>query len=96
MEPSEELIRFEILGEKFSIKSDVPKEYFLSLVQDLNERVKTLKEKFPTLTNLKLVIFAALDIVDELKQVRKKSLGQEDIQIISNLAESLATAMKED
>jgi len=96
MNTSEELIRFEVLGEKFSIKSDVPKEYFLNLVKDLIQRVEVLKEKFPTLTNLKLVIFAALDIIDELQQIKKKNLNQKDIQIISNLAESLATAIKEE
>ena len=40
MQESDGNISFDILGENFTIKSDVPGDYFLGLVQDLNSKVK--------------------------------------------------------
>jgi len=96
MQESDGNISFDILGENFTIKSDVPGDYFLGLVQNLNSKVKKLKVKFPNLSNIKLVIFAALDYADELKQLGNSTIDKEAIIRISDLSESLASAMEEE
>jgi cell division protein ZapA (FtsZ GTPase activity inhibitor) len=96
MQEPDECINFEILGEHFTIKSDVPEEYFLTLVNNLKEKVNDLKSKFPNLSNIKLVIFAALDYADELSQSSSNIEEKEAIQRISNLSESLASILEEE
>ena len=96
MQESDGNVSFDILGEHFTIKSDVPGDYFLGLVQNLNSKVKKLKVKFPNLSNIKLVIFAALDYADELKQLGNSAIDKEAIIRISDLSESLASAMDEE
>ncbi len=94
MSRSDEPISFEILGEKFTIKSDVPEEYFLELVGKLNAKVKEIKSKHPSLNNIKILAFAALDLADELSQKEKRS-RQEDVERIAILSDTLASAIDE-
>lgn len=96
MQKSDDYISFDVLGENFTIKSDVPGDYFLDLVQNLNLKIQELKIKFPNLSNIKLVIFAALDYADELKQLGSSAVDKEAIKRISDLSESLASAMEEE
>jgi cell division protein ZapA (FtsZ GTPase activity inhibitor) len=92
---SDQPITFEILGERFTIKADVPGEYFLDLVHMLNAKVKELKSKHPSLSNFKVLAFAALDLADELSQKEKKSL-QEEVERITMLSDTLASAIEEE
>ena len=96
MSDSEEFISFEILGEQFTIKSDVPKKYFLGLVKRLNEKIKEMKVKFPNLSNIRALIFTALDYADELEQLKKDVLDKDAIKVISDLSDSLASALNEE
>jgi len=96
MADSDEFISFEILGEQFTIKSDVPKKYFLRLVKRLDEKVKEIKSKFPNLSNIRAIIFTALDFADELEQLKKDVLNKDAIKVISDLSESLASALNEE
>jgi cell division protein ZapA (FtsZ GTPase activity inhibitor) len=96
MQKPDECITFELLGEHFTIKSDVPEDYFLTLVNNLKTKIQDLKSKFPNLSNIKLVIFAALDYADELSQSTGSMPDNEVIKRISNLSESLASIMEEE
>ncbi len=96
MQESNGNVSFDILGEHFTIKSDVPGDYFLDLVQNLNSKAQELKVKFPNLSNIKLVIFAALDYADELKQLGNSTIDKEAIIRISDLSESLASVIDEE
>jgi len=96
MQEPDECIKFELLGERFTIKSDVPEDYFLTLVNNLKTKIQDLKSKFPNLSNIKLVIFAALDYADELSKSKGNMADNEAIQRISNLSESLASILEEE
>jgi cell division protein ZapA (FtsZ GTPase activity inhibitor) len=96
MRDSEEFINFEILGEQFTIRSDVPKKYFLGLVKRLEGKVKEIKAKFPNLSNFRTLIFAALDIADENEQIKKNVMDTEELKVISDLSDSLASVINEE
>jgi cell division protein ZapA (FtsZ GTPase activity inhibitor) len=96
MQSSEEYISFELLGERFTIKSDVPKKYLLNLVKKLDDKIREIKTKFPNLSNIKAVIFAALDFADELEQLGRDALDKNTLKVISDLSESLASAIDEE
>ena len=91
---SDEPISFEILGERFTIKSDVPGEYFLDLVYKLNAKVKEIKTKHPSLSDFKILALAALDLADELSQKEKRT-RQEEVERIAMLSDTLASAIEE-
>lgn len=96
MQGSDEYIRFELLGEIFTIKSDVSKKYFLSLVKKLEEKINEMKAKFPNLSNVKIALFAALDFADEMSQLGNNTLDKDAIKALSDLSDSLASAIQED
>jgi len=91
----EEYITFQVLNERFTIKTDVEKEYLLCLADYLEKKIQGIKEKIPTLTNIKAVIFAALDIIDELNKEKKKKLDEDAVKILSDLSDSLAAVIEE-
>ena len=96
MKSSEEKISFTLLGENFTVKSDVSKDYFLSLVEYLEKKLQDVKEKLPNLSNIKVVIFAALDIADELFRKQDSSLDRDALKLITELSESLEAAIEEE
>ena len=96
MKNSEEKISFKLLGENFTVKSDVSKEYFLSLIEYLEKKLEEVKEKLPNLSNIKVVIFAALDIADELFRKKESSLDRDALKLITELSESLEAAIEEE
>jgi len=92
----DEYIRFEIMGENFTIKSDVPEDYFLELVQKVLEKINEIKQKFPNLSNIKAALFAALDFADELQKTSENMIDKDAVKVISELSETLASVMKEE
>jgi cell division protein ZapA (FtsZ GTPase activity inhibitor) len=95
MHASDEHITFEILDEKFSVRSDVPKEYFLGLVSNLKIKIHSLKSKYPTLSSVRLMILAALDLADELSGGEKPARNGEQVARISALSDSLASVIED-
>ena len=91
-----EHISFELLGEKFTIRSDVSKTYFLELVNYLESKLEDVKQKLPTLSNVKALIFAALDIADELFRQKGSGIDSDALGLIKDLSESLEAAMEEE
>jgi len=95
MTDNDEYIQFEILNERFTIKSDVEKEYFLSIVECLKTRIQNIKNKIPNLSNIKTIIFASLDIMDELNKLKSSALDENAVKLISDLSDSLASVIEE-
>jgi cell division protein ZapA (FtsZ GTPase activity inhibitor) len=96
MEEAGDQISFELLGERFTVKSDVPKNYFLKLVKELDGKIQEIRSNFPTLSNVKAVILAALNYADELAQKNEKPMDNEALELITDLSESLASAIEEE
>jgi len=100
MDGSDEYINFTLLGENFTIKSDVPKDYVLNLVDYFERRNKSIKVKLPNLSNLRLAILSTLDIIDELFRLKENAnniaLDSKAVKLISDLSESLASVIEED
>jgi cell division protein ZapA (FtsZ GTPase activity inhibitor) len=95
MDNQDRVIQFEVLNERFTIKSKVPKEYYLRLVKILNGKITKIKERVPNLSNGKLLTFAALDLADELVKARENSLGESEVKLLNELSESLASVIEE-
>lgn len=93
MSDQNQYIQFEVLGERFVIRSDVDREYFLGLVSHLEKAIEDVQEKFPKLSPLKSAILAAINILDEMAKQKKNILNDRDVELIQNLSQSLASAI---
>ena len=93
MSSSDEYLEFELLGEVFKIKSDVPKEYFLSIVDYLKQKLNKMKQKLPNQSNIRLLIFSTLDIIDELYQIKEQGLNKDAVEKLAGLSEHLASVI---
>ena len=95
MENKDRVIQFEVLNERFTIKSNVPKEYYLRLVKILNGKIAKIKERIPNLSNRKLLTFAALDLADELMKAKDSSLDENEVKLLNDLSDSLASVIED-
>ena len=89
-------ISFEILDERFTIKSTVDKDYYLSLVSLVKGKINKIRNRIPNLSNYKLACFAALDIADELMKLKDTALDDEEVKLINDLSDTLAAVMEDD
>jgi len=78
------------------VRSDVPRDYFMGLVEYLEKKLREVKEKLPTLSNVKALIFTALDIADELFRQKENSFDRNALNLIKNLSDSLEAAIEEE
>lgn len=88
-------IEFEILGEDFKIKTDVPDDYFFRIIDYLKSKIGEAKKRFPNQSNIRALIFVALDLVDELFKTRERALNQGAIEKLAKLSEHLASVIDE-
>ncbi len=93
MADQDQYISFEVLSERFVIRSDVDREYFLGLVSHLKSKIEEVRERFPKLPPLKSALLAAINILDEMEKQKKNLLNERDVELIQNLSQSLASAM---
>lgn len=94
MENSRNFIEFEVLGEEFKIKADVDEEYFNRIILYLKKKIGIMRERFPTQSNIRVLIFAAIDLIDELFQA-KENLDKGTVERLTKLSEHLASVINE-
>ena len=86
---------FEILGQRYTIRSDASPEYIRELVAYMETKVNEIQKGPSPQDPLKVSILAALTIVDELFQAREGLAAQEAdlVRTIQRLIERLQTAI---
>lgn len=86
------LVEVEILGQKYSIKTDEDETYIKSLAEYIDKKLKEIYSAAPAVTQSKAAIMAAFSIADELfrLRMRQESLDkmiEEKTKILSGLLE---------
>jgi cell division protein ZapA len=61
-----------ILGQKYTIKGDAPEEYIQELAAYVDKKLKDVHNSVPNITPVKASILAALDLADELFQLKNQ------------------------
>ncbi len=59
------LVRVEILGREYTVKSDEGEERVRKIAEYVNEKIKRISENTRTISTLNVAILAALDIANE-------------------------------
>jgi cell division protein ZapA (FtsZ GTPase activity inhibitor) len=70
---SDERVEFEILGQRYTIRSDASAEYIRQLVGYLEEKLRMLDQSGQMKEPTKLFMLAALHVTDELFRAREQS-----------------------
>jgi len=63
-------VEVEILGQKYTIRSDAPAEYVRELAAHVEQRVKDIRGDGPAQDPVKLLALASLYITDEMFRLR--------------------------
>jgi cell division protein ZapA len=63
-------VEVEILGQKYTIRTDAPAEYVRELAGHVEQRVKDIRGEGPAQNPVKLLALAAIYITDELFRLR--------------------------
>jgi cell division protein ZapA len=83
-------VEVHILGQKYVIKGDASAEHIRHLANFLDEKIKEVYDNFPNTTPLRASILAALNIADELHNVKKEySSVSKSIKSIEDKADSI-------
>jgi len=61
-----------ILGQKYTIKGDAPEEYIQEIAAYVDQKLKDVHSSVPNITPVKASILAALDLADELFQLKNQ------------------------
>jgi cell division protein ZapA len=64
-------IRVEIYGQVYSIRTELDPDYIQQLAQTVDTRMKALGRETDSLDTRRLAVLAALNLADELQQLRK-------------------------
>jgi cell division protein ZapA len=66
------LVKVEILGREYKLKSDADEEYVQELARYVNEKIEEVLKNTGTVTTLDVVILTILNIADEFFRLRNE------------------------
>ncbi len=91
------IITVNILGSEYTIKGAGEPEYIISLASYLNNKMLEIQESLGLKDEKKIAILAAINITDELFELRKKVkenlVPKEQLQTIRNRVEGMITSI---
>jgi cell division protein ZapA len=89
------LIRVEILGQEYTVKSDEGEERVKDIAEYVNRKIKEVSERTKTVSTLNLAILAAMNIAnDYLEAVEDKNAFTRTIEDKSLIAAGLSQSRK--
>lgn len=70
------VVRIELLGTSFSIRSDEPQEYVRQVIRIVEDTIAQVRKSVPGSDPLRVMIVSALNVADQLMKERaKRSAG---------------------
>jgi len=90
------VIQAKIFGGEYSIKTDVSPEYVLELARYVDGKMQEVAQKVALVSSLKIAVLAALNIADELFQLRNEKNKSDKIigDKIPQLLEMIDTELR--
>lgn len=73
------VIQAKIFGGEYGIKTDASPEYVLELARYVDGKMREVSQRVPLVSSLKIAVLAALNITDELYQLRKEKSQSDKI-----------------
>jgi len=70
IEPAERVVRVEVLGQRFAIRSSLDERYVQELATYVAEKMRAASDATPNSDLLKLAILTALNLADEVFRCR--------------------------
>ena len=87
------VVSVEIQGHRYPIQSALDQEYIVRLAKYVDDKMRVATESTPTADNLRVAVLTALNIADELFQLRRAST--EEFSSIERRTQSLIRMLDE-
>jgi cell division protein ZapA len=71
-------VRVEIYGQTYSIRTDLDPDYIQGLARSVDARMNALGRQTGTIDTRRLAVLAALNLADEVAQLRKSAEASRD------------------
>jgi cell division protein ZapA len=68
-------VQVKILGEDYTILGDADESTIRGLASMVDERMRELKQSLPTASNSRLAVLCAMNLADELHQLKNSETG---------------------
>jgi cell division protein ZapA len=69
-----------ILGQKYTIKGDAPKERINTLAEQINDRIREVCQKFPNIPPTRALILTLFNMAEELDELKEREGLTKDIE----------------
>lgn len=96
-EETKNIIKVEIFGSHYTLKTDADEEYVKKIAEYINQRLHHIADKSPDLPTFKIAMLCLVEIVDELLKTKEKlekidvELGDKTSELINKINSQLAT-----
>lgn len=77
-EQDKNIIKIDIFGTNYTLKTDAEEEYVKEIAKTIDERMKTIAEKNPDLPSFKIAVLCLIEAVDEIRKTKENLKGIEN------------------
>ncbi len=94
-EKDKNIIKTEIFGTNYTLKTDAEEEYVKQIAKAINERMNAIAEKNPDLPSFKIAVLCLIETMDDMLKTKKNlkeiesELSAKTSELISKIEERL-------
>ncbi len=91
------IIKIEIFGTNYTIKTDAEEKYVKEIGKTINERMSVITEKNPNLPSFKIAVLCLIETMDDLHKAEEKlkeienELSAKTVELINRIEERLSS-----
>jgi len=96
-EQNKNIVKTEIFGTSYTIRTDADEEYVKKIAQSINNRMTKIAEKAPDLPSLKIAVLCLIETMDDLLRADEKlkeienELSNKTTELINRIEEKLSS-----
>ncbi len=94
-EKNKKIIKIDISGVAYTLKTDSDEEYIKKISDTINERIKSISKKNPDLPSHKITVLCLIETMDEMLKIKdklnkiEKDLSDKASHLIKRIEETL-------
>ncbi|TGN17707.1 cell division protein ZapA [Leptospira idonii] len=92
---SPQKITKQIFGESYTIVGEASPKYISQVADYVEERLKEISSSLPNASKTKVAVLCALNLADELFQLREKGLASEETKEIEDRTKKIISLLEE-
>ena len=96
-EQDKNIIKVDIFGTNYTLKTDAEEEYVKEIAKTIDERMKTIAEKNSDLPSFKIAVLCLIEAIDEIRKTKENlkeienELSAKTSELINKIEERLSS-----